>query len=103
MEKMIGKPKQITVNGGLTRSKLWVQILANVFGEEVHVSNTPHNAAWGAAFTVLVATGEVKDFAEIKKSLPESFKVTPNEKDTQIYRELYSKYLELGALLEAQF
>lgn len=103
LEKMIGKPKQITVNGGLTRSKLWVQILANVFGEEVHVSNTPHNAAWGAAFTVLVATGEVKDFAEIKKSLPESFKVTPNEKDTQIYRELYSKYLELGALLEAQF
>ena len=50
LETVAGEPKKISVNGGLSQSPLWVQIMADVFGKEIHLSDTHHNAAWGAAW-----------------------------------------------------
>ena len=103
LDRMVGKPTKITVNGGLARSSLWVQIMADVFGQEVYISETHNNAAWGAAFTALVATGKAKKFVEIKNNLPKEVVVTPNEENIGLYKELYEKYLRLGQILEDHF
>lgn len=58
LEAIAGEPKKIYVNGGLSRSTCWLQMMADVFGAEVCVSENHHSAAWGAAWTALVATGK---------------------------------------------
>src|SRR5699024_6165360 len=70
LENIAGPPEKITVNGGLSKSKIWVQIMADIFGKEIHLSDTHHNAAWGAAWTALVGIGKVDSFEAIKESLP---------------------------------
>ena len=44
--------------------------LADVFGKEVYLSESHHSAAWGAAWTALVAIGKVDSFEEIKQNIP---------------------------------
>jgi len=96
LEKLAGKPKKITVNGGLSKSDVWVQILADVFGQDLYLSETHHNAAWGAAWTALVAIGEADSFAEIKENLPVEKAIRANMESHEAYMEIYDKYLKLA-------
>ncbi|MFA1819971.1 gluconokinase [Virgibacillus oceani] len=92
LEEISGQPKKISVNGGLAKSPLWVQILADVFGEEIHLSDTHHNAAWGAAWTALVGIGKANSFEDIKKNMPAEKVVEPNLEDHEVYQRIYKKY-----------
>ncbi|MFD2210082.1 gluconokinase [Virgibacillus halophilus] len=96
LEKLAGTPKRITVNGGLSKSEIWVQILADVFGREIHLSESHHSAAWGAAWTALVGIGYVKSFAAIKDHIPIRRIVKPNMQHHEKYRGIYIKYTGLG-------
>jgi gluconokinase len=92
LEELAGAPDKIYVNGGLSRSKLWIQMLADVFGKEVYVSESHHSAAWGAAWTGLVALGKVSSFENIKENIPMGSPVIPNEDSHKTYRDIYKKY-----------
>ncbi|WP_117161493.1 gluconokinase [Paraliobacillus sp. X-1268] len=99
LERVAGVPKQICANGGLTQSEKWVQILADVFGKEIHLSETHHSVAWGAAWTALFGIKEVASFAAIKeKSGPQKVVQTIRENHQQ-YRQIYQKYRDLTKLL----
>jgi gluconokinase len=67
LEGIAGEPEKIFVNGGLARSPLWLQMMADVFGKDVYVPETHHSAAWGAAWTALVSIGKVESFEAIKR------------------------------------
>ncbi|WP_085993634.1 gluconokinase [Oceanobacillus senegalensis] len=95
LERIAGAPEKITVNGGLTKSDLWVQIMADIFGKEIYLSDTHHNAAWGAAWTALVAIGKVHSFEDIKTSLPSEKVVEPNRKNHEKYVDIFHKYEKL--------
>ena len=103
LEDIAGKPEKISVNGGLTKSALWVQIMADVFGKEIHLSDTHHNAAWGAAWTALVGIGKVDSFEEIKKNLPVEKVVHPNRGNHEMYLRLYEKYVSIAKNLAVYF
>ncbi|RLL40699.1 gluconate kinase [Oceanobacillus piezotolerans] len=103
LEKIAGKPEKITVNGGLSKSRLWVQIMADVFGQEIYLSDTHHNAAWGAAWTALVGIGKAETFADIKSSLPAESVTQPNMENHEKYKEIYKQYEELGHSIEKFF
>lgn len=92
LENLAGAPDKIYVNGGLARSSLWLQMLADMFGKEVYVSESHHSAAWGAAWTGLVALNKVASFEQIKENIPMSTPIVPNESNHKTYRELYKKY-----------
>ncbi len=92
LEQAAGEPEKIYVNGGLSRSKVWLQILADVFGKEVYVSETHHSAAWGAAWTALVALGKAESFEDIKKNIPMGDPILPDQKNHEVYSEIYKKY-----------
>jgi gluconokinase len=96
LENVAGKPEKISVNGGLAKSALWVQIMADVFGKEIHLSDTHHNAAWGAAWTALVGTGAAASFLDIKENMPEEKVIAPNMENHKKYAEVYKKYEEIG-------
>lgn len=103
LESIAGKPEKITVNGGLSKSTLWVQIMADVFGQEIYVSDTHHNAAWGAAWTALVGTSKVDSFEQIKSSLPSEKVIEPNMDNHQIYLDIFGKYVRLSENIESFF
>ncbi|SDP79226.1 gluconate kinase, FGGY family [Litchfieldia salsa] len=92
LEYSVGEPEKIYINGGLSKSKVWLQIVADVFGKEVYVSETHHSAAWGAAWTALVALGKVTSFDEIKKNIPMGSPVIPDQNNHETYLEIYRKY-----------
>lgn len=103
LEVIAGKPLKINVNGGLSKSDLWVQIVADIFGKEIHVSNTHHNAAWGAAWLALVGIKKAKSFEEIKKNMPEEKIIKPNLKNHNKYIVIYDKYEKLARSISAFF
>lgn len=101
LERVAGQPKQICANGGLTQSEKWVQILADVFGKEIHLSETHHSVAWGAAWTALFGIKEVTSFAAIKeKSAPQKV-VQPIPDNQEQYSQIYQKYRDLTKLLSS--
>jgi gluconokinase len=103
LERQAGEPKKIFVNGGLARSPLWVQMLADVFGKEVYLSESHHSAAWGAAWTALVAIGKVDSFEEIKQNIPIEAIIKPNERNHEIYVEAFEKYEKIARDLAKYF
>ena len=103
LERQAGKPEKIFVNGGLARSPLWVQMLADVFGKEVYLSESHHSAAWGAAWTGLVALGKVESYEEIKKNIPIEAIIKPDQQRHEKYVEIFAKYQAIVTDLAKHF
>jgi gluconokinase len=96
LERLAGEPKKLYVNGGLARSPLWLQMMADVFEAEIYVSESHHSAAWGAAWTALVAIEKVNSFEEIKKNIPMGTAVVPNKENSVLYKSIYENYEKLA-------
>lgn len=92
LEKQAGETEKLYVNGGMARSSLWLQMLADVFGKEVYVPESHHSAAWGAAWTALVGIGKANSFEEIKNNIPMGEPVKPNMENHEKYKAIYAKY-----------
>ncbi|QGH33828.1 gluconate kinase [Gracilibacillus salitolerans] len=103
LEEIAGVPTTISVNGGLSKSPLWVQILADVFGQEIQLADTHHGAAWGAGWTALVATGKVESFEKIKENIPIDQVVKPNMVNHEKYKEAFTKYQQIAKDIEKYF
>ncbi|MBM7572636.1 gluconokinase [Aquibacillus albus] len=103
LEKLAGEPKRITVNGGLSKSDVWVQIVADIFGKEIHQSETHHSAAWGAAWTALVGIGYVSDYAAIKEYITIKKSIQPNLENHKKYAKNYEKYARLAKDISTYF
>ncbi|MDZ5710827.1 gluconokinase [Jeotgalibacillus haloalkalitolerans] len=85
----------IYVNGGLSRSALWVQILSNIFNKPVQCTESHHSAAWGAAWLVLTALGEKESLDQIKENIPLGERFEPDEDQHEEYRKIYERYSRL--------
>ena len=103
LERLAGQPKKILASGGFARSSLWLQILADVFNQEVEVPISHQSSAWGAAWMALLAIGEVNDLASIKEHIPMKGNYIPNNENHQIYQEKFMLYKELSILLNKHF
>lgn len=103
LEKQAGEAKRIYVNGGLARSPLWVQMLADVFGKDVYLAESHHSAAWGAAWTALYAIGEVDSLEDIKQNIPIEAVIQPNKENHEAYKGNFEKYAALAEDLLKHF
>ncbi|WP_138750838.1 gluconokinase [Paenibacillus sinopodophylli] len=103
LENLAGPSKQIYVSGGLARSPIWLQMMADVFNTAICVSENHHSAAWGAAWTALVAIKEEERFEDIKNNIPMSDPVLPNRENSWKYEEIYKRYEELAARIVPLF
>ncbi|WP_066068129.1 gluconokinase [Neobacillus soli] len=92
LERLTGEPEKVYVNGGLARSPLWLQMMADIFEAEIYVSESHHSAAWGAAWTSLVAINKVNSFEEIKQNIPMGKPTIPNKENSIRYKKIYQNY-----------
>ncbi|RCW74888.1 gluconokinase [Saliterribacillus persicus] len=92
LEEIAGAPKTISVNGGLSKSPLWIQILADMFGKEIQLADTHHGAAWGAGWTALVGIQKAPSFEAIKESIIVDQVIKPNMDNHKKYQEKFERY-----------
>jgi len=104
------KPTQIRATGGGAKSKLWRQIMADVFDAEVVTLKVSEGAAYGAALQALwcwrlqqdekISIAEITDeFVELNKSET----AAPNKKNVEVYRELQALQDETSKALRGVF
>ncbi|MDQ0198025.1 gluconokinase [Neobacillus ginsengisoli] len=103
LERLAGEPQKIFVNGGLSRSTIWLQMMADIFETEIFVSETHNSAAWGAAWTALVAIGKANSFEEIKRNIPMGNAFIPNNENSAVYKNIYEKYEMLAKDIAKHF
>ena len=84
-------PDELIIAGGGTKNPEWMQIVADVTGKPVQVSQNWQTASYGDACMAAIGCGIIKDFYELKKAMPAAQVVEPNPEN----HELYKKYLEI--------
>ena len=104
------KPKQIRATGGGAKSRVWRQIMADVFNAEVVTLKVSEGAAYGAALQALwcwrLRQGErvsVNDITSEFVQLNRSETAHPNAKNAAMYRELQALQDELSRALRPAF
>src|SRR5205823_3715324 len=104
------KPKQIRATGGGAKSKLWRQIMADIFNSEVVTLKVSEGAAYGAALQALwcwrLQRGEkvsINDITDEFVQLNRAETTQPNAKSVAVYRELQVLQDELSRSLRKVF
>ena len=104
------KPTQIRATGGGAKSKVWRQIMADVFNAEVVTLKVSEGAAYGAALQALwcwrLQQGEKVSISEITDQFVElnsAETAEPNKAGVEVYRELQGLQDELSVALRDSF
>ena len=104
------KAKQIRATGGGAKSKLWRQIMADVFNAEVVTLKVTEGAAYGAALQALwcwrLQRGDktrIEDITDEFVTLNNAETSTPTRDDVAAYQELQALQDELSTSLRGVF
>jgi xylulokinase len=110
LAKLGVKPSQIRATGGGAKSKVWRQIMADVFDTQVVTLKVSEGAAYGAALQALwcwrLTRGEKISISELTESYVELNKAETSEPDranAALYRELQGLQDEMSLALRAAF
>ncbi|HEX5220189.1 MAG TPA: xylulokinase [Verrucomicrobiae bacterium] len=110
LAKLGVKAKQIRATGGGAKSKLWRQIMADIFNAQVVTLKVSEGAAYGAALQALwclkLQKGEkarIEDITDQFVELNETETAEPSGKGVATYRELQELQDELSKSLRGVF
>lgn len=93
----------IYINGGLSRSNLWLQLLADLFNTKVYISNTHHGAAWGACWIALMSLGLEHSYEQLKETVYYENPILPDAERHQVYVSHYKRYKQLQNAVKPLF
>jgi xylulokinase len=104
------KPTQIRATGGGAKSKIWRQIMADIFDTEVVTLKVSEGAAYGAALQALwcwrLQQGEKTSISDITDQFVEvngEEKAEPDRKQVEVYRDLQGLQDEMSVALRDVF
>lgn len=93
-------PPAIRLAGGVTNSKIWVQIFSDVIGIPIEVVNVKELGTLGCAMAAAVSVGEFKHFKDAaSKMVSVSDIIEPNLENTIKYKEKFNCYKKAVDLL----
>jgi len=103
-EKLGVPVRQIRASGGGSRSPLWRQIQADVFGRKVVTINSEEGAAYGVALLAAVGAGAFKNIEEACSATIRVVQETPtNRAAKQHYNQAFPIYQQLYQSLKEDF
>ena len=104
------KARQIRVTGGGANSKVWRQIMADIFNAEVVTLSVSEGAAYGAAIQAMWCVGRTQSGKSSIEELTDRFvKINksqisrPNPENMRVYKEFNSIQDSLSNSLRAVF
>lgn len=103
LEDVVGAAEEIRVSGSFTKSPLWLQMLADVFGRTIHVPGVQEGAAFGAAVLGFLSTGEIDGIARTAEIVKTAAAYRPQPQHAAVYRRLFAIYEDLYQALKPQF
>ncbi|MBB6612429.1 gluconokinase [Pontibacter sp. Tf4] len=103
LEQLTGPIHKVYANGGFSRSPFWVQLLADVFNKEVHLTETYESSAFGAAILGLYALGRINSLEEAAQLVTISKTYTPNPGNNRLYQQIYRIFETLYPKLKETF
>ena len=96
--------RSIRASGGGARSRLWRQILADVFGTPVVMMASQEGSALGAAILAMVATGEYSSVEEACGAIVrEQDVIEPRPEEGKIYSAGHAVYRSIYPALRPLF
>jgi sugar (pentulose or hexulose) kinase/phosphoglycerate dehydrogenase-like enzyme len=87
-------PDVVDAGGGMSRSALWTQIVADVAGKAVRVYSVPENSALGAVVCAGVGSGVFADLVEGAERIVSVEREQPPGADCEKYQTLYAGWRE---------
>ncbi len=84
---------KIHVSGGFVHSKIWLQILADMFNKEISLIHDEDASAVGAAYLGLKSLGIIETLSQLEPSVKTSF--TPNAENHRVYQRIFPIYERL--------
>lgn len=103
LQEHIGKPTSIQVTGGLAKSLLWRQILADIFAQEITVSTGSESSCLGAVILGLYALQKIQSFEEITQMSKSSQQHQPLPQNVGIYQKIIPLYAQILDSLQSQY
>jgi xylulokinase len=109
MKELGLKPTEIRATGGGAKSRLWLQIVADVFGTPVVTLREAEAAAYGAALQSVwnwrLAAGEKAAIADIAASwvAKDKLAAVPDPRNASLYADLQDRFNSLWKRLAPEF
>ena len=91
------------VNGVYAATPLWSQIISDVFGMPVSISQYPLSANLGSAMLGLTVMGEYKSLQEASSIIPSPIELNPSVSKHKLYQKLFDIFESLTDKLEEEF
>lgn len=95
--------KKIYVNGGLSRSEIFIKTIADVFNREILISENYESSCFGAFITGMAAIGEIENIESFDRYRPEVKKIMPDNDKHKTYMENFKIYKDIYNSLEKLF
>lgn len=103
LKDVTGDINEIRVSGSFVRSKVWLQIMADVFGKVISVPNALEGAAFGAAILGLFSIGQIKNIKEGANNVKIIENFYPNFDNHKKYQKIYNLYERIYLNLQKEF
>ena len=93
--------KDISVGGGLARSRFLLQVLSSVLNRPLQTFEMPHVSALGAAMCAAAGVGAFKGLeAAMAAMRPRAVTVEPDPQQSPVYERCYRRWLDAAGWLE---
>ena len=89
------EPKRVFATGGGLKSPLWMQIIADVTGMEIHTPGVGVGASYGDALMAAIGVGHLESFAKIRDYITEGETYYPNMENHEKYKKYQKLYNDL--------
>jgi len=87
---------ELVITGGLLKSDTWLQIMADYFGQPLHLPGVQETTAWGTVLVGLRALGKIGRLEEVDRGwVRTGGSLEPDPRVHRIYRRCHQRYLEL--------
>jgi gluconokinase len=103
LEETMGRIRNIFASGGFIRSPKWVQLLADILGKKISVTDTADASSIGAAMLAMYATGLLSDLSLTGKFLTIQETYVPDLRLHEHYKRNYRIYSGLYGKLKDDF
>ena len=103
VQELTGAGGEIRASGGFARSQAWLQMMADVFGQEVVTPFVYEASGFGAAVLAMYAVGAIADLTDVDKLIRISKRYQPNLQLSSTYKELFSLYQRVYHNLVKEF
>ncbi|BCP54510.1 carbohydrate kinase [Kaistia sp. 32K] len=85
-------PSRFFASDGGTKSRVWMQIMADVVGAPVQLLDNPYGSSVGAAWVAAMGTGLASDWNGISSLATRGALVQPNPANRTVYDNGYARY-----------